>query len=338
MKLLLHIGPHKTGSSTIQGSLSQRKQALAEQGVYYHTEHPMGVWSLALKFAIDTERNHPAIRRVFPTDQDALNWSESCWRRLEHGVASSGAQLYILSSEHFASLPETGLAEMIARLKPLFSDIDVLTYVRDPASLYLSSVQQHIQGGVRLNALKTPANYRYSARKQIEKYTRHAPEAHIIARNFDRSNLVGGNVVSDFSHVLSELGIGIELPRLSENSSLPGAVIAWLLTVNETWDRKVLSPERKRVLKRLSTSARIAELPRLSFSTSGFAETIRFNADADLRWLNQNYLAHQRKLALSEVPSKDQIEAFGQNQLRDWMMDYLTPGALKLIAEEALET
>jgi len=85
---LLHIGPHKTGTTTIQAALHQSRGALADQGVHYPgtTAHPM----LAALSAAGGS---------LPTVQPAEG--ERRWRELVDDVAASEARVTVLSSEFF---------------------------------------------------------------------------------------------------------------------------------------------------------------------------------------------------------------------------------------------
>ena len=338
MKLVLHIGPPKTGSSSIQASFDSKAVDLSKHGVLYHYERPLPVWSLALKFASVAQRATPIIRRHFATDAQAVAWSESVWENLGKQVEQSDAKLCILSSEFFLALPAPNVQKLLTQLQGIFSEITVVAYARDPASLYVSALQQNIQGGRRLNMLQTPSSFKYTFRKQITRYADVLGWSNIVVRNFDRANLVGGDVVVDFLDVLEKQGASVDIPSISVNESLPGAAIAWLLTVNETWSRVSLNDERQAVINRLHNSKRLATLPRLKLNAPELENLIMGQAADDLNWLNENCLQGQKPLRTAVIPDGILADKVQHAALRDWIMSYLDRDSMQLIAEDILET
>ena len=338
MKLVLHIGPHKTGSSSIQKSFDQASDKLLQQGVIYFAERPLPAWSLVLKFATKEQRMHPLIRRHHPTDAQALACSERAWGDLAENVKKSDAKICVLSSEHFASLPAPSVQKLLTQLRGMFPEITVVAYARDPVGLYVSALQQNIQGGRRLNVLQTPSSFKYTFRKQITRYADALGWSNIVVRNFDRANLVGGDVVVDFLDVLAKQGVSVDIPSISVNESLPGAAIAWLLTVNETWARVSLNDERQAVINRLHNSERLAALPRLKLNAPDLENLITGQAADDLNWLNENCLQGQKPLRTAAIPEGILADKVQHAALRDWIMSYLDRDSMQLIAEDILET
>lgn len=339
MHLLLHIGPHKTGSSSIQRALRNGQQTLLESRVLYYAPDPFPAWSLAALYATKQQRAHPMLRQKFPTDTDVTDWSRAAWDGLERAVGAAQADLCILSSEHFASPRETG--PFLAHLRRIFSGITVLGYAREPAALYLSAMQQNIQGGQCLRDLKSPRSYKYTLRRQLEPYIEGVGPDNVILRNFARDNLRDGDVVSDFLGQVHRFAPKASIPNLSVNESLPGAVIAWLLMVNETWDRAALTDMRRKVISRLKRSPAVAALPRLRFDEPRSVAFIQARAWDDVAWLNAGFLQGQVPLATGGVPDgKVSLppEPRLRAAMRDWIMGYLTPEALKVIAAEVVGT
>ena len=131
-----------------------------------------------------------------------------------------------------------------------------------------------------------------------------------------------------------------ELPQPRyENSSLSGAAAAWLLTVNTTFLRAGSRGQdvgtlkrRKQLIKQLRTDPALADLPRLKLQDKTLADVIRWNANETLTWYNTHMLAPENALPLAQgepaVLPVDQRRA----HMRDWLMSYLTPEAVPLVA------
>ena len=337
MKLLLHIGPHKTGSSSIQGSLAAAAKDLLSKGVLYYAPSKNPAFSIAANYLSPAQRAQPELLRVFRTDDAVMEWSRDNLAELKTTVKESDARICVISSEHFSIIPKEHVFQFTRDMNEIFDEIQVLGYARDPVTLYPSEVQQNIQGGRRLADTRTPYSFRYTFRRQISKYVEFLGRKSIVVRNFDRANLERGDVVHDFAAQIGRYGVNVDIPSITVNESLPGAVIAWLLGVNETWDRSVLGNERHRVLKLLKKSETLARLPKLRLEDSGMQSLIRTRARADLNWLNDFHLKGQLPLDTTAGPvSLDDDDAVMMKWMRDWIMSYLTTDSLKLIYDEIL--
>jgi hypothetical protein len=128
---LLHIGPHKTGTTTVQAAFHQNREALASQGVHYagNTPHPM-VAAMAA-----------ATGKALATSQ--LSAGKERWRELVEEVAASEARATVVSSEFFSEAPP-------ARIRGILDDLDpdrthVVVTLRPIIRILASQWQQYMQ-------------------------------------------------------------------------------------------------------------------------------------------------------------------------------------------------
>ena len=335
MHVVVHIGPYKTGSTAIQYALKRSSEALRAHGILYFLAPPMPARSLSTLFDTDKSINHPQMRRHFSSTKEARRWSANAWQEFEALSGEPDLKLCVISSEYLSSVRD--IAGFLARLRARFDRVTILAYARDPLSLYLSSLQQNIQGGRTLRDLRTPASYRLPYRKFLPTYVETVGIDNVIVRSFARDNLDGGDVVTDFGSQLRRFADVPEIEPVRTNESLPGAALAWLLTVNETWDRKVAGPNRRKVLRRLLNSPEIATLPKLRLENQDFARAIRARTRADCLWLNETFLQGQTLLPVSETDELPDLQPDAlRAEMRDWIMSYLTPDALRLIAADVI--
>ncbi|MEV1077660.1 hypothetical protein AB0I98_05305 [Streptomyces sp. NPDC050211] len=133
---LLHIGPHKTGTTAIQGALFEAKDALPEHGVVFPADsrHPM-------EAALAVCALPGMLGNAKPTERH--------WERLVAQVAASGGRTSVISSEFFA---DTSDDETIARIvEELGGDrVHVLITLRPLAKIMPSQWQQYVQNGLRM--------------------------------------------------------------------------------------------------------------------------------------------------------------------------------------------
>ncbi|MFD5630398.1 hypothetical protein [Streptomyces sp. NPDC127072] len=133
---LLHIGPHKTGTTSIQSALFAAKDAMAAHGADFpaHSRHPM-------EAALAVCARPGMIGDTRPT--------EGHWHRLVERVRATGKRTSVVSSEFFADAQDD---ETIARIvDDLGGDrVHVLVTLRPLAKIMPSQWQQYVQNGLRM--------------------------------------------------------------------------------------------------------------------------------------------------------------------------------------------
>ncbi|MFF2130076.1 hypothetical protein ACFVW1_32805 [Streptomyces olivochromogenes] len=139
---LLHIGPHKTGTTSIQGALFAAKDAMAGHGVDFpaHSRHPM-------EAALAVCARPGMMGDARPTERH--------WQRLVDAVHATGRRTSVVSSEFFADAPDD---EAIARIVDDLGRrqgrdqgrVHVLVTLRPLARIMPSQWQQYVQNGLRM--------------------------------------------------------------------------------------------------------------------------------------------------------------------------------------------
>ncbi|MFE2043392.1 hypothetical protein ACFXAZ_21195 [Streptomyces sp. NPDC059477] len=133
---LLHIGPHKTGTTALQGALFAAKHALPPHGVVFPAQgrHPMEAALAAVA--------RPAMMG------DAVP-SGRQWTRLLAQVRAAKAQTSVLSSEFFADAADDDTVRRI--VEQLGGErVHVLVTLRPLARILPSQWQQYVQNGLRM--------------------------------------------------------------------------------------------------------------------------------------------------------------------------------------------
>ncbi len=132
---LLHIGPQKTGTTTLQGAFHTNREALAAHGVHY-----AGPKRQARQAAVAVVEG-----RVRPGSRDA---AMSAWPRLVSEVQSSQASRVVISAEMFANAKPDRIAVIAEALGPT---THVVLTLRPLVRILPSQWQQYVQ-----NRLRTP--------------------------------------------------------------------------------------------------------------------------------------------------------------------------------------
>lgn len=243
MKLILHIGTEKTGTTSIQDFLIKKREALLKEGFFvpFSTLGPYRTGN----------------QRYFPYFAHNDGHQDDFWYSLEGDNASRKRQIFIkkeqfiqeckevskmcdavvVSCEHLSS--RLNYPEEIERLQAfcsgIFEEIEIVLYLRDQLSMAISVLSESIKGGNLIHKLPKAKNFKMgNYASLLSLWTNNFPDASFKIRRFDRKKLTGGDVVQDFdSHILSNLtkenGI---LPGKSYNESLSLTGMALLLRLN----------------------------------------------------------------------------------------------------------
>ncbi|MFJ6125253.1 hypothetical protein ACIQKE_09195 [Streptomyces griseoviridis] len=133
---LLHIGPHKTGTTSIQGALFAARDRLPEHGVEFpaRTRHPM-------EAALAACARPAMMGDATPTERH--------WARLLRQVDATGRRTSVVSSEFFADAEDDAtVARIVEQLGG--ERVHVLVTLRPLARIMPSQWQQYVQNGLRM--------------------------------------------------------------------------------------------------------------------------------------------------------------------------------------------
>lgn len=198
MKTILHIGSHKTGSSSLKIALAQQREQLLSTGVLYpesapgltahHNLSPMLVRESDLWLSVNEYYGRDRAKMLAGTNR--------AWERIVQQVEYHRPDTLLLASEAFFNVIDGQAAPLWDRLAEISDQIHVVAYVRDPLS-YCSAF--YIEESKRLRSLPSLQPIRY--RPQIESFTA-LPKAEVTVRNYDRSTLIGADIITDFNSAI----------------------------------------------------------------------------------------------------------------------------------------
>jgi hypothetical protein len=234
---IVHIGAHKTGSTSIQASLRQSQKALLAQGIRYFIDYDRQVQLLSLGLR---RRVSPSLKANYPSIAAAEAASRETWKNLARTVRRQREPFTVLSEEALLRIKVPyELAQLLHRI---FDRVFIVAYVRDPVSRFPSSINQWVREGrsteqcVALPFLIAPVFHK------LIRYEEAFGASSLIVRNFDRANRHGGSPCSDFAHVLSRI---VDAPVTitdagTVNDSLPASVTHSLLQENDQREARAL--------------------------------------------------------------------------------------------------
>tara|TARA_R110002096_G_scaffold43420_3_gene117048 strand:- start:1711 stop:2862 length:1152 start_codon:yes stop_codon:yes gene_type:complete len=258
MKAYLHIGIGKTGTSTIQKFLHTNRKALLKQKAWYPSSPAMasgrqirlGAYALrddlytdprkVLKFTLD---ELPAFR---------VEFAETLAKEISEIPAE--VKTVIFSDEGLCSLnsPEE-IGRIHDLLKPWFSSVDVIVYLRRQDMHSVSQHSQHLKAG-RVGRKLLRSSHLYDFNAYLDLWARVFGEEHVIPRIFERSRFPKGDVLHDFLKVCG-LKFSASFKRLgSLNESLRPDAEVFLMHLNQSvmkFDSNGVNPGRALILRHL---------------------------------------------------------------------------------------
>jgi hypothetical protein len=273
-RCIIHIGMHKTGSSSIQRSLNgfeDDRFVYAELGE--RRNHSLSIYSL---FASHPER-HEAHRNT--AAEDIRLYNERVRQDLTRAISATGDRTLVISGESISVLPEEDLPPLRDYFDRHFSELSIIGYVRPPAAFMASSFQQRVKNG-RATPLEGGKLYR-NYQELFEKFDRVFGRERVQLHKFDPTNFPGGCVVRDFC-----ARIGLQLPsdkilRMNESFSRDaiGAMYTYVKFGAGYGGTNLRGKEAAQIAKVLSG-------PKFRFSPD-FVRPILDQYRSDIEWMEQ---------------------------------------------------
>lgn len=331
-------------------ALAANASALEEAGIHYFRGTGKGPSEWALMFLYSSRRNADAlplgIRRFFDSVAQARAWSEENWALFEAEAKQSDKGYMLISSEHFTHVADK--PGFIDRLSANFEDVTLVAYARDPVSIFVSGVDQSIRGGLLFHELRNMDHFRY-AMTPFRQYEPLVGRDRIVIRSFDRGNMVGGNIVPDFFHVLSRIaGKRIDFTESGgdSNASLCGAASAWLMLSNNFFSVTASDPakyrgdfkRRRQVIEKLRDAPALQDMPKLKLEDPVLVDAILDSANDTIAWVNSYLEEGQQPLRMGQTGTQKLTRAEIRQRVFDWLTGYLTTDAMRKIAEALVET
>lgn len=302
-KAIIHIGGHKTGSTSIQKSLFDSASILQAQNIYYPLELTHQEISFFGQHGLAWNLLHR--KASFGLQQQQVDQSLEMFSCI---VEKNTDSELLLSSEDFAWVQNK---DAIFRLKEILINFDiyVVIYVRrqDESALALYQTDVIHAGQTQyfnewLNDRSAVFDY-YAIIKCWSKITPNK----IIVRQYNRDNFINGDAVSDFESIITEIfaqKITLIKPQRDLNKSISPSITSIIRYYNTLPSKKLLVPRLILLGNKLSSSKNRAYFELISPSTRR-AILERFH-EGNLE-LSKKYL-ELNKVWFDEVITKDDTE------------------------------
>lgn len=274
-KVYIHIGMHKTGSTSIQNTLyDQLDDTSFMYADFGSPNHSAGVVSV---FSSQPERLISKLKTQNHNGLEAFN--KNILSNFENQLSKSNKENFLISGEAINSLENAELIRFKEYLLKHFSDIKVVAYIRSPTSYIQSAFQQRVKNNLGKFALdRLYPNYK----QHFIKFDRIFGQEHVELWKFSPDKFVNGDVVQDFCHKIGVNADNINTKRY--NDSLTKEAVALLYTYNKIYPK---NEETSRVYKTnriLLDTMRRMRGEKLKFC-SHLTENILIKNSSDISWM-----------------------------------------------------
>ena len=282
----LHVGMHKTGTTSIQRSLQgydDKKIRYADLGL---SNHSVFIKTIFGRLA-DEYEVHKAVGRD-KKDVEALS---AQYRKQLISELKSRSRTLVISGEDIGILSSDEVADVRDFLLQYSDSVRVVGYVREPYGYASSMFQQDVKTG--LSELETRApRYRF----KFEKFLKVFGEENCEIVRFEPRAFPGKCAVNDFCR---RLGVDTRLiDRVRENDGLPAEVVALMYFWNMDGVRSVGEARLMRTRMKMVAALRLHFSQKFSLDPDLVEE--KLDAD-DVRWM-ENILGE--KFARNAGPKK----------------------------------
>lgn len=298
-RLILHIGTHKTGSSSIQSSLEGY-----DDGTRFYARFNTPNHSDPMYTAFAEAPETYAVWRRHGLSLAEVREKRARYRtQFEADLTRNDRETLVISGESMSRLDPSGKTELIETARRHVRDIQVICYVRAPVSFAASAFQERVKNGIK----NIPGRISPRYRNCLHLFGELLGSEHIRVRHFDRKHLLGGSVVQDFC-----AQSGLDPDRITEssrNESVSAAAVKILYTFNRTnpcyFGERALVLARRRMINTLQAM----------YAGSAPVDPARFVAHADqsdLPYLEETFGIH-----FDTPPAGETTEP-----LESWLLDY----------------
>ena len=222
----IHIGVPKTGSKSIQYTMSENREALLASGInYLDVDRNHGPFLISL-LSDEPHKNPHNIKKLVDTPEKAASYNAANRERLTEALAGNKSPKFVISGEGFSGMPARLVPRLKQMLEPYAAAFRIIVYVRDPYEYVNSAFLQYVKSGRPLDDTDVVAVPLY--RHRIGKYIRAFGRENVDIRVFDPAQFAGGDLVSDFLTALGEpasLADRLNSIRANQSMSHEAAVI-----------------------------------------------------------------------------------------------------------------
>lgn len=267
MRVFVHIGTEKTGTTALQRFLWGNRAALHEQSVLFiGKEIERADHNLVLAAYDLNHRDAKTAQKNIANAADMAQYQSTQWKEFERTVLHAGCNTVVLSSELFQSrlTREDEVQRFRDKLSDVgFDDVRIVVYLREPAATCNSLFSTAVRTGSTLPHPPEPEGRSYFStvcdhRRTMELWSSVFGMKNIEPRIYSRGSPEGWNIIQDFCKVIQAEYEALDslVPLGFENPSLSWLAVELLVRLNRTIPATIdggNNPKRRGLVRRLES-------------------------------------------------------------------------------------
>ena len=292
----------KTGSTTIQKFLKEKKDELYEKGYFIPTFYGSGVnsWPLTFnfmnenKFQIKCKRLDHLNLSIKPTQDNLKLFYEKQFSDYKDNHSS---KILLTSSEDYFG--ELKSFEEVSKfnyfLSKFFNQVEIILYIRNPLSKAISCLSEDVKKGrVRNEILKGKDISSYSYKKLILNWLECFPKANFKLALFQTEDLICNDLISDFLVKIGLFSSYSDFQKNVENKSLNFKSILILSEINKKISAEGRNLIANKKLIDLLDTIYLKE-PKYKANSEVCKDYEDFFSEED-EWLKENFFKEKSKI------------------------------------------
>ena len=209
-KVILHIGSHKTGTSSIQASIENYNFNRTKTLNSFGQNHSIGFYTI---FSKDFFNYHIWKNEGLSKDQ-IIEKKQNFLDKLNEQLNDQAVDTLIISGEDISVLEPDEKISLINFFTSKKLELKIIYFIRNPMHFCISSMQETIKNGRKnFERFLSLPSHNYS---KIKPFLKNLPEGSVHVYNFDESIKKHGDITKAFASYLNLSN----LPRIRINESL----------------------------------------------------------------------------------------------------------------------
>ncbi|RLL71301.1 hypothetical protein [Paenirhodobacter hankyongi] len=330
MKLVCHIGTPKTGSTYLQGTFQQNRDWFLERGIIYPDLLSPLANHITLFYAAATYLDPSAVAYGLHSMEEVAAFRA---RLVEHiraqiDAAPPHAHTMLFSSENLTgNLGRHDVLNLAEMLRPLFDEVEIVIYLRRQDDAVLSmygefmrrgynnqTFDAFLQGATARPAVPHFLQYRVLLEFWLEAFGKDA----IRVLLFDRAQMVGGDVLTDFLTRIFDITdtAGLALPA-EDNRSLSAPAQEFLRRIQPFvpfYQGNSINPARQLLEARIN---QLPDRPR-PYMSRAQSERVLERYRQGNEWVRQTFLPHHPAPLFPARPELGETSNIGVISLQDF--------------------
>lgn len=239
MKAILHIGTEKTGTTSIQSFLALNRAVLRKAGFLVPVSLGKTNHRTLAAMVTPDEYDDDFFRRQNLFDPESRRAAKAHWRKsFVQQLDRARPETVLISSEHLHSRlrSDTEVAALRDFLRPLFDQIHILIYLRDPAETAASAHSTAIKNGRAGATIARPGDpyvrLLVDHQATLTRWSACFGEAALTVRLYDPQSFHSGTLLADYIRACDLPDLAYALPQ-RRNESLSAHGLEVLRRVND---------------------------------------------------------------------------------------------------------